>query len=1000
MPVAKTIAQAAVDIAANLKPFVDNLKDMPGLLEKKLKPMQRSIRRLSSQLGTVGSAMSRAVTGPLAAMGGAALASAVKIDTALKQIQIGTRASETAMVGLGESFRDVLRAVPTDVGTASAAIADLNTLTGATGSTLTDMATKVLDASRMLGEDGAGNAQKFGKFLNQWSIDAENAGPKIDGLFKLTQDFGIGLGTLLEQLNTYGPVLQNAGMSSEQAAEFMAKLSASGIAISRVMPGINAAMRKWAASNIDLQDGLSYTVDRIKNAKTETEALTLATNVFGAEGAQRLVTAIRNGAIELDNLGASLEGATGTIESTSGATLSFGDRLTLLKNNAMLAFEPIGVQLLGALEGLIPLLMDGAQVVADLGQKFADLDPKTQKIILGVGGLAAAIGPLALAASGILKTFVGLSTALPLAGKAVAALAGPVGIAAAAIASWGVVIYQVVDNWEILSTGTAEILGRIRDSIQEFIGQAISDVKGFANIGREMVAGLWAGIQEKLNWLKEKTSELASAIPDTLKKLLKISSPSKVTADIGKDVALGLVKGYDKGVKNELPKVLDEHLRLTKGKYEVMRQEAERQAEALLKTEKLSSEEREKVREWLRLKKAEITQLEVDDEKKKADQAKRDEEATLRERQRNWETYVSEEGTFAQGFKLGLDKMQADMVSWGDVGLRTFQSVTSSLEGTFKSFVDDAFAGDLKSAEDYFNGFAKNVLGAFMDMIAKMAAQKLTGAIFGGMDLGGGGGILGSILPGGGGEGGPGLLGAGGITDKLGFGEGIMGGVGAGIAFGTVAVSAAQIYEGISQASGARDLAGENRAFADFLQGLGLMTATADRWGGFVDMDKGVQLMDELSGFEDLLPAVRDFVGLYAGEMKEADLAMAEKLGTTGYLGQVGGMITAGAGLDENQINQLISQMLFSFKDAGMSIEESAGFLMQLMQQTDAAGGGVFDRDVLVGLERLALSAEEGTLGQTINQTNNISVTGLDPDDIVNRTADVVEDRLRYADRA
>src|SRR5690606_20431829 len=110
----------------------------------------------------------------------------------------------------------------------------------------------VLEASRLLGEDGAANASAFGKAMQQWQLPAERAPTLLDSLFAATQQYGIGLNTLIGHLNSYGPVLKNANFSTEEAAEFFSRLHASGISVSRVMPGINAAFRRWADEGKDL----------------------------------------------------------------------------------------------------------------------------------------------------------------------------------------------------------------------------------------------------------------------------------------------------------------------------------------------------------------------------------------------------------------------------------------------------------------------------------------------------------------------------------------------------------------------------------------------------------------------------------------------------------------------------------------------------------------------------------------------------------------------------
>ena len=86
-----------------------------------------------------------------------------------------------------------------------------------------------------------------------------------------------------------------------------------------------------ADSSIDLRAALEAQVEAIKNAKTDTEALALATEAFGAEGAQRLSIAIRNGAFELDNMVGSLQDTEGAILSNAEATRTNTEDLKLMR---------------------------------------------------------------------------------------------------------------------------------------------------------------------------------------------------------------------------------------------------------------------------------------------------------------------------------------------------------------------------------------------------------------------------------------------------------------------------------------------------------------------------------------------------------------------------------------------------------------------------------------------------------------------------------------------
>jgi len=289
-----------------------------------------------------------AIGGAMTGAGVAMIASSETINGAYNDIRIGTGATGAALKDLENTFDEVYGSIPASAEDVGGAIAALNTHTGATGPVLEDITTKVLNVSRMMGEDGVKNADLYGQALNQWGLDAEQGTEKMDFMFKVTQDTGIGFGELITQLNTYGPVLQNAGFTTEEAAQLMGELDAAGIKVSRVMPGLNKSFRDWAAEGKDSREELTKIVEEIKNTEDGTVALNLAAETFGAEGAQRLLVAIKQDAFELEDLGITTEDTTGLINETADSTLLLTDKLKMLKDRtaATLApFEGVGLAL-------------------------------------------------------------------------------------------------------------------------------------------------------------------------------------------------------------------------------------------------------------------------------------------------------------------------------------------------------------------------------------------------------------------------------------------------------------------------------------------------------------------------------------------------------------------------------------------------------------------------------------------------------------------------------
>lgn len=90
-----------------------------------------------------------------------------------------------------------------------------------------------------------------------------------------------------------------------------------------------------------------------------------------------------------------------------------------------------------------------------------------------------------------------------------------------------------------------ELLSYVAEIPAAIIGGIVDGVKGIAEVGANIVRGLWDGIQNMGTWIKDKVSGFFGGIVDDVKGLLGIHSPSRVFADIGENMALGLGKGWD-----------------------------------------------------------------------------------------------------------------------------------------------------------------------------------------------------------------------------------------------------------------------------------------------------------------------------------------------------------------------------------------------------------------------------------------------------------------------
>jgi phage-related protein len=78
--------------------------------------------------------------------------------------------------------------------------------------------------------------------------------------------------------------------------------------------------------------------------------------------------------------------------------------------------------------------------------------------------------------------------------------------------------------------------------------------KGFdkvKQIGKDLISGLWNGIDNKFDWLTKKIKSFAKKVTDKLKSFFGIKSPSRVFRDeIGKQLADGVAVGIDANTEN------------------------------------------------------------------------------------------------------------------------------------------------------------------------------------------------------------------------------------------------------------------------------------------------------------------------------------------------------------------------------------------------------------------------------------------------------------------
>lgn len=137
------------------------------------------------------------------------------------------------------------------------------------------------------------------------------------------------------------------------------------------------------------------------------------------------------------------------------------------------------------------------------------------------------------------------------------------GKAGAALASLGGVIWGVISGaWNRARTGTVNGVNNVVAFVRGLPGKIKSALGNLGSlllgVGEDIMNGLVNGIERGFAWVRSKLSGVGGLIPGWLKKVLGISSPSKVMADeVGQWIPAGVAEGIDAGAARFLNPALD-----------------------------------------------------------------------------------------------------------------------------------------------------------------------------------------------------------------------------------------------------------------------------------------------------------------------------------------------------------------------------------------------------------------------------------------------------------
>ena len=577
----------------SLKNLTKEMKNFGSVSAQQIAAAGEDVQELGGKIETVGKKVSVASAASAAALGASVKLASDYTDAVAK---VGTVA-DLQSVPL-EKLRDDMLQLSTETGIGAGEIADA-TYQAISASVDTADAVSFVGASVGLAKAGfletADAVDVLTTIINAYGLEASDAGRLSDILIQTQNDGKTTVNELSQSMGQVIPLASAYGVNIENLAASYAQLTKNGVATAQAGTYLKSMLNELGDSGSD--------VGEILKSKTGKSFGQLMNDGMSLGDVLGILNDSVNGDSEaLAGLWSSSEAGTGALSILSSGVGAFNDELGNMQDStgnvadaletlstpsakaqkSLNAVKNAGIELgSAALEAIAPLLEQLAKTVKSLTERFSNLSPATQTVIVAVMAILAALGPVIIiigqlitAVGTIMTVAPAVATALGAVKIAIAAIGGPVTIVIAVITALvlGLIhAYNTSEEFRNKVNAVFDAVGnKVNAAINTIIGvfqsgiayykNAVSDIRAawselvswfsgkvsdFVSIGKNVLMGLWNGINDKVGWLKGKVKGVVDKIKSwfTGKDGFDTHSPSKWSEMIGGFVMEGLANG-------------------------------------------------------------------------------------------------------------------------------------------------------------------------------------------------------------------------------------------------------------------------------------------------------------------------------------------------------------------------------------------------------------------------------------------------------------------------
>ena len=362
--------------------------------ERGLTSAQRKLKATSTQLSSVGRGLTIGLTAPLAAIGASSFKVAADFELAMKKVKAVSGATGKEFDKLNQSALDLGASTVFSASSVSSLQLEMAKL-GLSSDEIVKATSSTLSLAQAFGNELGPTAETVVKTINQFGLEAEDAGAVADVMATAFGASALDLEKFGGAMGNVAPVAKEFGFSLEETTALLGVLANNGIEGTDAGTKLKMAFSQLAAEGFNVKEVFTGIINGSLSYKDAVDLL--------GKRAAILSPILGKNKDDLAALGLELKSSEGRAKAMSDEMDdSAKGGIASMKS----AIEGAQIQIGNALAPVVLKIIDR---IKSMAQAFGAMSSETQKTTIKVVAFIAALGPLTSIAGGVTRLVLGMS---------------------------------------------------------------------------------------------------------------------------------------------------------------------------------------------------------------------------------------------------------------------------------------------------------------------------------------------------------------------------------------------------------------------------------------------------------------------------------------------------------------------------------------------------------------------------------------------------------------